>query len=574
MLFSYLLLGVSYYGWGRVVAIGLGLSHQKPESFALPVWLGWAFTLFLFQVLHLFFPLTALVVVPVFVLGLVYATFLTQAGVRSYSVSGGKLCLLTIAGILCLGLAVWLASRAMLRPTHWDPGLYYMNTIRWINAYAIVPGLGNLHAKLAFNQSFFTYVAALNLSPHFGQGRSLANSFLFLLVLATIVPSLAAVIRQPSLLVKEHPFRYVPVLFMLPVLGYFALSSFGFNEATPDLASVFLQLAMFILLARGISEWILGQKDQRYRVTVLVFLAATAVTVKLSNLAFSAVIFGFATAYAWQTSPSPLKNIWRFLWPAALLMLVWCVRGFILSGVPFFPSTIGWLAFDWAVPKGEIINEANWIYSLARMESPPWQRALESWDWLKPWLLRMVRDHMTNVIYPILLTVVFSTIAAVMALLSKKRRSSYLEWAILLLPVSSLVLWFLSAPEPRFSGANFFLAAISSILLFLVAVQGIVGRRMFIVTAGIVFFAGNVHFMSDAIVHRRKIPPVSNTGWHAIRSVPLKQRVTASGLRVYVPKGRNKCWDSPLPCTPTFDPNLSLRVPGRLASGFKVQKKK
>ena len=184
MLFAYLLLGVSYYGWGRVAAFCLGVSNEKPESFALPVWLGWAFTLLLFQIAHFFFSLTAYVSIPVFALGFVFAILQTRPGVRSYFVSQGELILLAIGVVLFLGVAVWIASRSMLPPTHWDLGLYYLNTIRWINTYPIVPGLGNLHGRLAFNHSFFTYVAALNLYPYFGHGCSLANSFLFLIVVA------------------------------------------------------------------------------------------------------------------------------------------------------------------------------------------------------------------------------------------------------------------------------------------------------------------------------------------------------------------------------------------------------
>jgi hypothetical protein len=75
----------------------------------------------------------------------------------------------------------------MLAPDNYDSGLYHLQSIRWDNTYPIVPGLGNLHERLAFNQSFFEFVAALNFQPYFGHGSALANSFLYLLGMASRV---------------------------------------------------------------------------------------------------------------------------------------------------------------------------------------------------------------------------------------------------------------------------------------------------------------------------------------------------------------------------------------------------
>jgi hypothetical protein len=60
--------------------------------------------------------------------------------------------------------------------------------------------------------------------------------------------------------------------------------------------------------------------------------------------------------------------------------------------------------------------------------------------------------------------------------------------------------------------------------------------------------------------------------------VPVVPFVTASGLVVNVPARTydpppgmpNACWRAPIPCTPNPAPNLRLRRPGDLASGFAV----
>lgn len=64
-LLIFLLIGAAYFGWGQIAAIIFGLARQTPASAALPIWLGWAVTLLLFQLLHCFLPITGYVVIPV-----------------------------------------------------------------------------------------------------------------------------------------------------------------------------------------------------------------------------------------------------------------------------------------------------------------------------------------------------------------------------------------------------------------------------------------------------------------------------------------------------------------------------
>ena len=569
-LLVYLLLGVAYYGWGRIASLLLGIADQKPESPVMPVWLGWAFTLLIFQMLHFFLPITVFVTVPVLAFGTISSFFQIRNEVRRFFAQQPSLNLLIIVVILTLGIAAWLASRAMLPPTNYDSGLYHFNAIRWINTYPIVPGLGNLHGRLAFNQSFFTYVAALNFYPVFGYGRSLANSFLLLLVLATVLPSIMSIIRQPSLLVKEHPFRYASELFMLPIIFYITFSSDGIASPTPDLASTLLQLVMFIMLVHGIEEWIRGQREQNYRVMTLVVLAATAVTIKLSNLAFSSVIIGFALIYTWQTSHAYIKDFLRIFLAFFILIFVWGLRGFILSGAPLFPSTIGYISTEWAVPIGKVIDEANWVYSWARMPGANWRDVIGNWAWLHPWLLRMSKD-MTNVVYPLMMTVFFCVVTMVLGRFKKARQPHFLEWTILLPSIISLIYWFFTAPDQRFAHAIFFLALICSMLLFLLSIKDMVRSRTFAAMLCLVFLTGYGDIFSYIFRHLGDMKSGSTCGWHGVKEVTLNIKITSSGLIVFTPRTGDQSWDSPLPSTPRFDDRLRLRNPASMSAGFTVK---
>lgn len=222
------------------------------------------------------------------------------------------------------------------------------------------------------------------------------------------------------------------------------------------------------------------------------------------------------------------------------------------------------------MPIENIVDEANWVYSWARLPGTHWKNVLGSWTWLHPWLLGISKYYRTPVVYPLMLTALFCICAMVIGRLKKARRPHYLEWAILLPSIVALIYWFFTAPNPRFAHAIFFLASISSILLFLSSIQDTIRARMFITTICIVFLVGNVHFVQFTFHQRGLIKLVSTSGWHAVKEVPLDRKVTSSGLTVYTPKTGDQCWDSPLPSTPHFNDRLRLRNPANMSSGFTV----
>ena len=81
---------------------------------------------------------------------------------------------------------LWLSNRALQDPLVDDSGIYHFSSIRWANSFPLPPGLGNLHGHLAFNQSYFLFVAFLNNFPIRGFGHNLANSLLFAAGILTI----------------------------------------------------------------------------------------------------------------------------------------------------------------------------------------------------------------------------------------------------------------------------------------------------------------------------------------------------------------------------------------------------
>jgi len=107
----------------------------------------------------------------------------------------------------------------------------------------------------------------------------------------------------------------------------------------------------------------------------------------------------------------------------------------------------------------------------------------------------------------------------------------------------------------------------------------IAGRYSFGFSFIIVFAVANLYpicyiglssfFVHNPLFAGHNISTISLSGWQPVMEVPLIKRTTDSGLVVNIPEaGEESCWDSPLPCTPYFIPDLKLRNPMNIASGF------
>lgn len=115
---------------------------------------------------------------------------------------------------------------------------------------------------------------------------------------------------------------------------------------------------------------------------MLAILAATAITIKLSTLAFSLVVMAIALFLARR-----MRDVLRAIVLVTVVLSVWIARGYVTSGMPLYPSTIGSLAFDWSIPPDEAVHMTELIRGWAR-DPRPGSPVLEHWTWLSEWFRR------------------------------------------------------------------------------------------------------------------------------------------------------------------------------------------
>jgi hypothetical protein len=535
------LTGLSLAGWGRLCG-QLMLLNILQTPLTMLVWLGFAVVLVLAEAIHLLFPIdwhisTALGVVGIIGMpkGRLLSSYRTlRIFVRQH----------LFVFVLAAGWIVLCCMRAMGVPNNFDSGLYHFQSIRWLNEEALAVGLGNLHWRLALNQSYFGFLALLNVFPLWGHGYAAGGLFLVLLTYATILDF----VRTERMVVR----LFVGAV-LFTTISYYAGT---LANPSPDTAVALIQIPICLWLIR------LTQIDIKLEsnisssfVTAILLLSVALVTIKLSSLVFAgtAVLVGAVVYFKdWKANKQQLYRVGLYV---VVAMAVYVFRGYLLSGYPLFPSTIlGMESLPWALPTAQLQYETKLIYSWAREPgSLDPEAVLHNWAWLSSWVHRLP----ASVWLPLLLGVVLSGANAYLprqvGLVKKTIFYCYVPI------VAAVVFWFMTAPDPRFLGAipGLFFAISLYVLLRdvmpeenMTRLERLGGLRMLSIGFVVVTL-----FMNVKLIGLRSL---SFSGWLPISPSVIQEHRTDHGAVIYTGAKESQCWNAQLPCAAAFNPRLQL----------------
>jgi len=545
------LAAVVLVGLGRLVRLLLppaGGDGTGPPAF----WLGLAGCLAFLQLWHLLLPVdgrAALVL-----LGIGLAGFRWGRGPAVVARPGTY----SMALLLLIPAVVVLANRALGAATVYDSGLYHFASVRWATDYAVVPGLGNLHARLAFNQSYFLLVAALDHPLPGLDGHRLVNGILYVALLAELVRPLPRSLRGG---VTLNPSEWLRVLLLVPVAH--AAAHNAFSSPVPDTAVLVLGYVLVLVLADAL--WSVDARARTHAAAALWVLGAAAVTVKLSMLAWAgaAAVMATVAARPARAGPSPVRCYAGAAVAAAVLLTAWVLRGLVQSGYPLFPATLGGIGVDWAVPPAHAAAASAEIRTWAREPFGDPEVVLSTWRWVRGW-----SGPAIHALGPPLLV----TLSGLLVLVRKRPARGSAPgrlrgWLPLWIHLAAVALfWFATAPDPRFLyGAPWVAAALAWLPVVLALSVAERARR------GWPFAAAAVLVLALLGVVRNPFTRVWFAAPQPTRTVPVDTFTTSSGLQLLVPeRADSTAWDAPLPNTPHPRSALELRGAG-LGQGFRIR---
>lgn len=435
-----------FCGIGLCFAKLFGLKDCDAELTLSAFWVGWSFVLISLQLWHLFAPVD---IKAFLIFALVSILCLICNRTRIIDIRRTDLISkLIFLLILCL-IVLFIASKAIGPIIVSDSGLYHIPSMRWISSYPIIPGLGNLHGRLAFNSSFILFLSLLDVSYWTHKSQHLANGLLFFVILCQLSFSGYKIIRGNHVI---NIYDIMRIIFIFPII---ILCELFVSSPTPDIPVFLLGTVGCIQLCR-----LLYVDDNYPKMAFNVFLIITVsvvgVTIKTSFLflgcLLSIVAFGKFLAFTGDGQHlNKNKLCGYFLATVLITLLPWITRNIILSGYFIYPSTFGSINVEWKIPYQHVLNEAQWIYSWARQPHITPDKVIANWDWFLPWTKRLITDRYTlvMVIAPLLMFIV----AVIIKINSKLRIAEYYQYILLILPaILSLCFMVFYCSRPKVCG--------------------------------------------------------------------------------------------------------------------------
>lgn len=539
----------------------------------LSFWGGYALVIGFLQVYHFFSPVNFFATLLITFMGL-YGLLINKIALKKFF----RECYFSPSLMFFILLIVLWLSNKVLGPPVGDGGLYHLGVLNWNNNYSLIPGLGNLHTRFAFNNSSLLLPGLFDFGYWQGRSFHIVNGLPVVICFVMVIVNIKKLFYSGEKIPKMALF----LMFLITPLTAFSIGLFNLRISTPNTdipATLVAMVATWELYRLMINR---SEENKSINVSfnyiIITMLLTLSVCFKLSTAVFAFTMY-IIVAWFYFESQSEGKEfsksiVFSCLFISALLILPWMVRGIILSGYPLFPLQL--FSFDvlWRIPS-ELVSIASSGIEEHFMPPVAQEMMKSETDWFRPWIIWQVTRCPELVILPV------GIIIAVCCYYLVNRKHFILNRVYLLMIPSTfgIIFWFFKAPAPRFGYFMFWI--IVSLLLTELISKHIRKKQLVVrlLVASLILFP-IVHreaawlYMgrADKMLETLWILPGSDGGFHAAPLENMVQKQTSSGLFVNMPAKNDRCWDWTQPCTPAFHKGLSLIKSGDVQSGFKISK--
>ncbi len=440
----------------------------------------------------------------------------------------------------------------MKAPEFVDTYLYHVQAIRWIEEYGVVPGLGNLHCRFAYNSAFLALQALFSFSWIMEPLHSL-NGFLSCFFVVYAVMTNHIFTKEKNQLSDYLKLLYIPYVF----LNQRTLSSPG-----TDMLAMFL----VIYIASKWSECMERKEESVQSYGFLCILAVWALTVKLSTAGSLLLVILPAIQLIRKRNR---EYIIKDLVCGLVTAIPWLIRNVLISGYLIYPyAAIDWFTVDWKMPeevlemdKMEIVVFGREVKNVAAYHDPVTA-------WLPTWFGNQMMKYKLLIIVGFAATAFL--IAALIIMICKAIRKRKLTEGIcsaqlLMLLISILlgeVFWLFSAPLVRYGMVYLMMPVAAAYYL----VEQKLGSRM----NHMVLIAGTCVLTLWGIYKNENFTWVVPQGYWEMDSIAEN----IDGVTIYRPAGDQ--WLNgyyPFPAAKSEEDLQKVELRGEdLSSGFRTKK--
>ena len=259
---------------------------------------------------------------------------------------------------------------------HYDTDLYHAQSIRWIEEYGVVRGLGNLHLRLGYNSAAFV-LSALYSFGFMGQSMHVMAGY-FALMLAWQCIDIVGIVR------RRHPIlsdlvRLVSIYYLFTI----------YDEMVSPASDYFMTTLVLYIVIHWLDLYAMHERS--FLPHALLSIAALgAMTIKLSAAPLVLLSIYPIARLIKKRKKGAIKPVLYFVIMGGIVVLPYLFRNVVMTGWLVYPFTgIDLFSVSWKVPYEKAVADAREIIAYGRGIQNISGYYLSPGEWLPGWIAEL-----------------------------------------------------------------------------------------------------------------------------------------------------------------------------------------
>jgi len=433
-----------------------------------------------------------------------------------------------------------------------DMDLYHGQSIRWIEEYGVVKGLGNLHGRFGYNSSLFAVSALYSMKFLLGRSMHAVNGLIALLLSAEGL-ELGKCFRRRRMLLSDYA-RAGAVYYLTTI----------WDEVIAPSSDYAVMCVIFMIVIKWLAQLESGTEEDRENITPYALLCvACAYTLTLKLSAGLILILMIKPAYV-LLKGKRWKEIGIYLFLGLLTAVPWMARTVLITGWLLYPfAELDLFQVDWKMTDVGAIRSDAW---LIRAWAKGTNRLGENTGF-NVWFPNWFRNEL-SVTERLLILADLGACAggvAIAAAAFVKRQWQKLDLLLVFAAVGcSYLFWQFSAPMMRYGYAHTLLLA--ALVWGYLLERGKLAKIFYVF---LVLYGGyKLYVGGDYIAGCRLLP---NYVWQETYGSYELESYELDGVTLYYSPHSGVTGYDPFPSSPDRNPDVRLRGKG-LEDGFRLER--